>query len=273
MTCHSPPGDFRFLLAVNPAYDQEREREGTKSEESQRTDHSTHPPMTLNLPACSPLSMSKAKHKKHQHQHSHPPPPKISLATAPPTMTVSHDPSSSRSSSLAGRKRPREWDEAAKLRLARRTKSVGDTRDGRRAGGGGAGGKGKDKDKDREAFQRGLIAVFVPNALNDSIQGRMEHYNDLLAHFLPSGAGSSPPALPPLLPLVRALTAHVSLLSPEIHSALVTAIVGLPWAAGDDRFVKSFIGFCGVLVSAQPGWAKQVVDMAVRGLRWRTSYL
>jgi RNA polymerase I-specific transcription initiation factor RRN3 len=33
--------------------------------------------------------------------------------------------------------------------------------------------------------------------------------------------------------------------------------------------VKIFIGFCGVLVSAQPGFAKEVVNMAVKGLTWR----
>jgi RNA polymerase I-specific transcription initiation factor RRN3 len=100
----------------------------------------------------------------------------------------------------------------------------------------------------------------------------MAHYNDLLSHFLPTPTAPVP-ALPPLCPLLRALTANVSILSPETHTALVSAIVNLPWAAGDEKFVKTFVGFCGVLVSAQPGWAKEVVGMAVHGLTWRTSYL
>lgn len=112
--------------------------------------------------------------------------------------------------------------------------------------------------------------IFVPNALKESLQGNMTHYNDLLAHFLPTPTVPIP-ALPPLLPLLRALTAHVSLLSPEIHSALISAIVALPWATGDERFVKVFVGWAGVLVSAQPGWAKEVVGMAVKGLQWRES--
>jgi RNA polymerase I-specific transcription initiation factor RRN3 len=126
------------------------------------------------------------------------------------------------------------------------------------------------KDKDREAFQRGLIAVFVPNALKESMQGKMEHYNDLVAHFSPSSSTAHPP-MGPMLPLIRALTSNVSLLSPEVHSELITAIVGLPWAAGEDKFVRVYIGFCGVLVSSQPGWAREVVNMAVKGLRWRKS--
>ena len=112
--------------------------------------------------------------------------------------------------------------------------------------------------------------MFVPNALRESAQGNMMNFNDLLAHFLPTPMVPVP-LLPPLLPLLRALTAHVSLLSPNIHSPLVLAIIALPWATGDDKFVKTFVGWAGVLVSAQPGWAKELVEMAVKGLTWRES--
>lgn len=176
--------------------------------------------------------------------------------------------SGSRSSSLAGRKRPRDSDGAASnaaalARANRRTKSVGDTQRT----------QGRDSStssRDREAFQRGLIAVFVPKALRDSARGEMGNYNDLLAHFLPT-ATAPVPALPPLLPLLRAISAQVSLLQPGVHSALVSAIVDLPWAHGDERFVKTFVGWAGVLVSAHPTWTKEVVQMASKGLAWRTS--
>jgi hypothetical protein len=168
----------------------------------------------------------------------------------------------SRSSSLAGRKRPRESDASPASQASRRTKSVGDTRPRQ--------GSSSSKDRDREAFQRGLIAVFVPKALKDSAKGEMGNYNDLLAHFLPTPTNPSP-ALATLLPLLRAISAHVSLLKPEVHGALVSAIVGLPWAHGDERFVKTFVGWAGVLVSAHPGWTKEVVQMAIKGLAWRMS--
>lgn len=96
----------------------------------------------------------------------------------------------------------------------------------------------------------------------------MTQYNDLLAHLLPTPTVPIPP-LPPLLPLLRALTAHVSLLSPVLHSSLVSAIVALPWATGDEKFVKTFVGWAGVLVSAHPAWAKEIVGMAMKGLTWR----
>nr|XP_019012886.1 RNA polymerase I-specific transcription initiation factor RRN3 [Kwoniella pini CBS 10737]OCF51667.1 RNA polymerase I-specific transcription initiation factor RRN3 [Kwoniella pini CBS 10737] len=180
----------------------------------------------------------------------------------PSNIMVSNDPSNSagpsRSSSLAGRKRPRESESEGKNRTpSRRTKSTGDAR--------------TSHSRDREAFQRGLISVFVPKALQESKQGNLSHYNDLLAHFLPSPTAPIP-ALPPLLPLLRAISAHVSLLSPEIHSPLVTAIINLPWATGDEKFVKTFVGWAAVLVSAQPGWAKEVVGMAVKGLTWQLPF-
>ncbi|OCF37195.1 RNA polymerase I-specific transcription initiation factor RRN3 [Kwoniella heveanensis BCC8398] len=189
-------------------------------------------------------------------------------------MMLSHDPSNgagpSRSSSLAGRKRPRESEGDGKRTPTRRTKSTGD------AGRGGAGGSSSSSSgstaKDREAFQRGLIAVFVPKALQESKQGNMTHYNDLLSHFLPTPTQSTP-SLPPLLPLLRAISAHVSLLSPGIHGPLVTAIISLPWATGDEKFVKTFVGWAAVLVSAQPGWAKEVVGMAVKGLTWQPCFI
>ncbi|WRT67920.1 uncharacterized protein IL334_004894 [Kwoniella shivajii] len=191
---------------------------------------------------------------------------KTSMAI-PSNMMFSNDPSnsagSSRSSSLAGRKRPRESDGDSKNRtLSRRTKSTGDARDGRST---------SSNSKDREAFQRGLIAVFVPKALQESKQGNLTHYNDLLSHFLPTPTMPIP-ALPPLLPLLRAISAHVSLLSPDLHSPLVTAIINLPWATGDEKFVKTFVGWAAVLVSAQPGWAKEVVGMAVKGLTWQPPF-
>ncbi|WVQ96479.1 hypothetical protein IAU59_003584 [Kwoniella sp. CBS 9459] len=195
------------------------------------------------------------------------------MAVIPSNMMLSNDPSNgagpSRSSSLAGRKRPRESEADGKRTPTRRTKSTGDTRDGVGRSGGSSSGSSA---KDREAFQRGLIAVFVPKALQESKQGNMTHYNDLLSHFLPT-ATQSTPALPPLLPLLRAISAHVSLLAPETHSPLVTAIINLPWATGDEKFVKTFVGWAAVLVSAQPGWAKEVVGMAVKGLTWQPCFI
>ncbi|KAL7422995.1 DNA independent RNA polymerase I transcription factor [Cryptotrichosporon argae] len=169
-----------------------------------------------------------------------------------PAAAPSADVPAGRSTSLMGKKRPRESDGDATRARARRTKSTGDAR----------------ADRERESFQRGLIGVFVPRALQESLAGRSGNFDDLVAHFLPT---PSQPAVPlaPTLPLLRALTAHASLVDPDRHAPLVAAIVALPWATGDDRFVKTYVGWAGVLVSAHPGLAKQVVGMAIKGLTWQ----
>lgn len=173
---------------------------------------------------------------------------------------MSRDLALAKAASSGGKKRQRE--ETADARHARRTRSVG--------------GEARELEDSKEAssrerdvlLQRQLIGIFVPRALKESVAGNTINYSDLLSRFLPT-PGQPVPILGPLLPLLRAITAHVSILDPKIHGALVTAIIGLPWASGDDRFVKAYIGWAGVLVSAHPGWAKEIVAMGVKGLTWR----
>lgn len=206
-------------------------------------------------------SLHQVKTPRHPQPIKHrtkpiPPPP----LSAPLNSMSNVDPlATARTSSLAGRKRPRESDGDTKI-IPRRTKSVGAPLSTPTSG----------KSRDREAFQRGLIAVFVPKALEESARGIMGNYNDLLASFLPTPLVPVPP-LQPLLPLLRSLTANVNLLSPGLHSPLVSAIIALPWAAAEERFVKAYIGWAGVLISAHPDWTKEVVGMAVKGLTWRES--
>ncbi|ORX37286.1 RNA polymerase I-specific transcription initiation factor RRN3 [Kockovaella imperatae] len=213
--------------------------------------------MALPFSASTPTLMSKS---------SRPGPSRSKTSSLQPivTMTSSNDVQhlpSSRSTSLLGKKRPRESDGDVKTTF-RRTKSV-DTNVFIK--------NRSDKDRDRAAFQKSLIAVFVPNALKESLTGTMSNYNDLVSHFqLPSASSSTTShPLPPMLPLLRGLSAHVNLLTPDVHGALVSAILSLPWATGDEKFVKAFIGFSGVLVSSQPAWAKEVANMAVKGLAWQ----
>ncbi|GMK53517.1 hypothetical protein CspeluHIS016_0101030 [Cutaneotrichosporon spelunceum] len=173
---------------------------------------------------------------------------------------MSRDVIAPRATSMQGKRRRIDTEAPEK---SRRTQSVGgDSRDLRSSS------LDRLEAKEREAFQRQLIGVFVPRALKESVEGNTHNYSDLLSHFLPP-PGASTPQLPPLLPLLRALTAHVSLIDSGVHHALVGAILNLPWATADDRFVKCYIGFCGVLVSAHPGWARDIVTMAVRGLTWQ----
>jgi RNA polymerase I-specific transcription initiation factor RRN3 len=206
-----------------------------------------------------PPSQSKPK----QQPRGVPPPP---LSAPLATMSTPDPLATARTSSLAGRKRARESDGGDAKIIPRRTKSVGGP------AGSGSADSGNSRSKDGDAFKRGLIAVFVPKALAESARGIMGNYNDLLASFLPTPL-EPVPALGPLLPLIRSLTANVNLLSPALHGRLVTAILTLPWASTEDRFVKAYIGWAGVLISAHPDWTKEVIGMAVKGLTWRTFLL
>lgn len=104
-------------------------------------------------------------------------------------------------------------------------------------------------------------------------QGDDAPYQELLSHFATSPSLPAPD-FTALLPILQAITSSISLLSPLHHSALVRVILTVPWAiSADDRFVKAYTAWCGVLCSSRAEWVSEVVVMAVKGLRWRKSLL
>ena len=113
---------------------------------------------TVSSSSSRPSLMSKDHRAPSISQHSH------RRQQPSITMTSTNDPmqaSSSRTTSMAGKKRSRESDGDAKLSSFRRTKSVGDY-------------SHSPRDKDRTGFQRSLIAAFVPAALKESMQGNSD---------------------------------------------------------------------------------------------------
>jgi hypothetical protein len=136
-------------------------------------------------------------------------------------------------------------------------------------------------------YKRTIMRQFVRNALEKvtqvSIMGSFGNitltfpqgddapYQELLSHFATSPSLPAPD-FTALLPILQAITSSISLLSPLHHSALVRSILTVPWAiSADDRFVKAYQAFCGVLCSSRAEWVSEVVVMAVKGLRWRKS--
>ena len=100
------------------------------------------------------------------------------------------------------------------------------------------------------------------------MQGNDVPYQELVSHFLPTPT-SPIPDFATTLPLIQAITSSVSLLT-SLHSSLVTAIVSLPWAVADERFVRSYVALTGTLASARPEWVGEIANRAVKGLTWRT---
>jgi RNA polymerase I-specific transcription initiation factor RRN3 len=55
------------------------------------------------------------------------------------------------------------------------------------------------------------------------------------------------------------------------HSALVDAIVNLPWITMDNAFVKSYTVFVGMLLSARPEYLSPILGKIAEGFTYRVS--
>ena len=55
------------------------------------------------------------------------------------------------------------------------------------------------------------------------------------------------------------------------HISLVDAIVGMPWTTMDSAFVKVYISFIGMLVSARPEYLSLVLERNAQSLTYRES--
>lgn len=53
------------------------------------------------------------------------------------------------------------------------------------------------------------------------------------------------------------------------HSALVDAVVGVPWSICDSALAQAYTTFAGVLVSARPEYLGKVLEATVQGLTYR----
>lgn len=87
-----------------------------------------------------------------------------------------------------------------------------------------------------------------------------EHYDDLVRQFNPKTLSQE--SQQPLLQLRSYLTAltHVISKLDKSHFVLVDAIVGMPWTTMDSVFVKIYISFIGMLVSARPEYLTLVLE-------------
>jgi len=68
---------------------------------------------------------------------------------------------------------------------------------------------------------------------------------------------------------IQALSHVVSRLE-RTHSALVEAIVSMPWVTLDTASVKSYTVFIGMLVSARPEYLSTVLSKIAHGFTYRT---
>ncbi|KAH9937995.1 RNA polymerase I-specific transcription initiation factor RRN3-domain-containing protein [Fomitopsis serialis] len=96
--------------------------------------------------------------------------------------------------------------------------------------------------QDEQYRQRGYL-VFVNNALQQKKNGTSESFDELVDQFNPKK-------------------------STRCHSALVEAIVNMPWTVMDTTFVKSYTAFIGMLVSARPEYLSLVLGKTAHGFTY-----
>ncbi|KZT71473.1 RNA polymerase I-specific transcription initiation factor RRN3 [Daedalea quercina L-15889] len=123
--------------------------------------------------------------------------------------------------------------------------------------------------QDEQYRQRGYL-VFVNNALQQKNNGNSDAFDELVDQFNPkkSTADASLP-LPQLRDWILALSHAVSRLE-RCHSALVEAIVNMPWTVMDTSFVKSYTAFIGMLVSARPEYLSLVLGKIAHGFTYQS---
>ncbi|KAH8096739.1 RNA polymerase I-specific transcription initiation factor RRN3 [Cristinia sonorae] len=125
--------------------------------------------------------------------------------------------------------------------------------------------------KQDEQFRKDIHLTFVTSALQQKAQGNSTNFDELVDQFnLKKPSTSAPPTpAPPLRMWILALSNVVSRLE-RCHSALVEAVVGMPWTIMDNAFVKSYTSFVGMLVSAKPEYLGTVLAKLAHGFTYQS---
>ncbi|KDQ15362.1 hypothetical protein BOTBODRAFT_54658 [Botryobasidium botryosum FD-172 SS1] len=121
-----------------------------------------------------------------------------------------------------------------------------------------------------DKYRKDIYLAFVKDALHQRTKGNSEPYNELVRQFNPTiflqdGASSASQLRPWIISL-----SHVISQLGNTHASLVEAVVALPWATMDAAFVKSYIAFVGMLVSARPEYLGPVLGRTIEGLTFQS---
>ncbi|EAU84392.1 ribosomal DNA transcription factor Rrn3 [Coprinopsis cinerea okayama7 len=121
--------------------------------------------------------------------------------------------------------------------------------------------------KQGENLRRDMYLAFVNNALQEQSQGKSGPFNELVNQFSlkPSSNGEPPQTQPGQLRFWILALSHVVSRLERRHSALVEAIVNMPWMTLDSATVKSYTVFIGMLLSARPEYLSLVLSKIVQG--------
>ncbi|KAF9464841.1 RNA polymerase I-specific transcription initiation factor RRN3 [Collybia nuda] len=119
--------------------------------------------------------------------------------------------------------------------------------------------------KQDEKYRKDMYLAFVHNALQQKAEGTSDSFDELVNQFNPESLSTQGiPQLTQLRLWILALSHVVSRLE-RVHSALVDAIVNMPWTTLDTATVKSYTVFIGMLVSARPEYLSLVLSKVAQG--------
>ncbi|GJJ07129.1 hypothetical protein Clacol_001329 [Clathrus columnatus] len=124
--------------------------------------------------------------------------------------------------------------------------------------------------KKDEKYKKEMYLAYVNNALLQKTRGNNLPFDDLVKLFS-SNQSQNPQTATTTSQLRLCLSAlsHVVSQFERTHSALIEAIVNLPWAVMDSFFSKSYTSFIGMLVSARPQYLSLVLEKIAVGFTFR----
>ncbi|KAG6854356.1 hypothetical protein C0991_007861 [Blastosporella zonata] len=119
--------------------------------------------------------------------------------------------------------------------------------------------------KQDEKYRKDMYLSFVNNALQQKANGINEPFDELVNQFNPKTTSSEGASQLPQLRLWLLALSHVVSRLERTHSALVHAIVNMPWTMLDSATVKSYTVFIGMLISARPEYLSLVLGKIAQG--------
>ncbi|OCH84222.1 RNA polymerase I-specific transcription initiation factor RRN3 [Obba rivulosa] len=124
--------------------------------------------------------------------------------------------------------------------------------------------------KQDEQYRKDMYLAFVNNALQQKTNGLSDAFDELVDQFNPKKyTGDASSSTPQLRLWIIALSHVVSRLE-RPHSALVEAILSMPWTTMDSTFVKSYTAFVGMLVSARAEYLSLVLNKIAHGFTYQS---
>ena len=119
------------------------------------------------------------------------------------------------------------------------------------------------------------LYVLPPIACHTSppryLQGNCESFDQLVNQFNFKSSNNDTPTQPAQLRVWIAALSHIVSRLERTHSALVEALVNMPWTTLDSATVKSYTVFIGMLLSARPEYLSLVLGKIAQGFTHRGS--